>query len=198
MSIRLLTTPEASVPGMSQCSQPLRVRDHRHRVAGAADRKAFGDQLVDQRLNLVEGAQHELDVAAGGEAHMALGELIADVAELADGEHVHLALRAGAHGPHLVAALGDMMQDAGPRPVMPRPCAVVLLQERMHVRKRIGNSRLRWDVAFAAQRSFAVSPRKLSCSSLAAGFGVRRPAHFLLRPIRPPAPCARNTSPPRR
>ena len=115
----------------------LGVRDHRHRIAGAADRKARRGQRVDQRLNLVLRTHHELDVAARSEPDVALGELIADVAELADDEDVHLARRAGAHRPHLVAALGDVMQHSRARTVVPGPVAVILDQQGMHIRKRI-------------------------------------------------------------
>ncbi len=111
----------------------LGVGHHRHRVAGAADREALGLQLVDQRRDLGFVGDHELDVGADGEADMALGVLVGDVAELADRPHVHLPLRAGAHRPHLVAAMGDVVQDTGTRPIVVFPVAVVLQQSGMQV-----------------------------------------------------------------
>ena len=115
----------------------LRVRDHRHGIAGAPDREAIVFQRRDQRLDLVDGAQHELDVRARGEPDMAFGELVADVAQETDRIDVHLALRAGANSPHFLAALGHVMQHARTQAIMPGPVAIVLLQNRMHERKRI-------------------------------------------------------------
>ena len=37
-------------------------------------------------------------------------------------------VRAGTHCPHFITALGDVVQNAGTRPVMPVPIAVVLFQ----------------------------------------------------------------------
>ena len=71
---------------------------------------------------------------------MPVGKFIRDLAQFADRMHVHLALRAGANGPYFVAAFGDMVQYAGSRPVMPIPIAVVLSQQRVHMRKRIWNA----------------------------------------------------------
>ncbi len=71
---------------------------------------------------------------------MAISEFIRNFTQFADRIHVHLALSAGAHGPHFVAALGYVMQNAGARPIMPIPLAVVLLQQGMHVRKRVRDS----------------------------------------------------------
>ncbi len=115
----------------------LGVRDHRHRSAGAAHREAFRFELLDQRGNFGFFRHHELDVGAGGEAHMAFGQLIADIAELADREHVHLALGASAHGPDLVTRLRHVVQNAGTRAIVPVPVAVVGLHHRVHVRERI-------------------------------------------------------------
>ena len=113
MSIRLLTTPDASVPGMSQCSQPwvCEIIETELPVPPTGN-PLF--QRVDQWLDLVERTQHEFDIAARREADMPFGELVADVAELADREDVHLALGAGAHRPHFVSGLDDVMEHAWP------------------------------------------------------------------------------------
>ena len=50
-SIIDLTTPDASVPGMSQCNQPC-VRNHRDRVLRATNDEAGLLDRVDQRLHL--------------------------------------------------------------------------------------------------------------------------------------------------
>ena len=159
MSIRLFTTPEASVPGMSQCSQPWVCEIIDTELPVPPTGKPSAVSFVDQRLDLVLGADHELDVAARGEADMAFGELVADVAELADGEDVHLPRRAGAHRPDFVAALGDVMKNAGTRAVVPGPVAVVLLHEGMHVRETDPERRTRWGGAVLQECSSLHSPR---------------------------------------
>ncbi len=90
----------------------LGVRNHGHRVARAAHREAVFLQGVDQRGHLGRVADHELDVAADGEAHMPFGIGVGDVAQLADGVDVHLPLRIHSH---VFKFLGN---DAHP---LPRP-----------------------------------------------------------------------------
>ena len=110
MSIRLFTTPEASVPGMSQCSQPWvwEIIDTELPVPPTGKPWWPSSSIKGCDLRLV--GDQELDVGARGEAEMPVGEFVGDIAELADGEDVHLALGAGAHRPDLVAAFGDVMQ----------------------------------------------------------------------------------------
>ena len=199
MSIRLLHHARG-VGARDVAMQPaLGVRDHRHRIGGCADGKPFGRQLVDQRLNLRLGTQHEFDVAAGREAHVALGELVADVAELADGEHVHLALRAGAHRPHLVAALGDVMHHAHARVVVPGPRARSSSSRAGACR---GTGRARPN-SIGRRISVAAFIRGLSqSSSCPKGRRTLHPAAGSVSRIRGDsvgrAPCARSTSPPLR
>jgi hypothetical protein len=97
----------------------LGVGDHGHRIPRPAHREAFRRQLIDEGLNLVGAAHHELDVAPDGEADMTLGELVGDVAELADGMDIHLALGARPHRPHFVPALRRVVEHAGTGPVVP-------------------------------------------------------------------------------
>jgi hypothetical protein len=59
---------------------------------------------------------------------MAIGEFVRNFTQFSDGMYVHLALRAGTDCPHFIAAFGDMVQNAGARPVMPVPIPVVLFQ----------------------------------------------------------------------
>ena len=113
ISIRLLTTPDASVPGYIAVQPALSMRDHGDGIAGTADRKPFGNEPVDQRLDLVDRAHHEFDIATSGEADISLGVLVGDIAELADRKYIHLALRAGAHSPNLLIVFGDVMQHPG-------------------------------------------------------------------------------------
>ena len=113
-SIIDLTTPEASVPGMSQCSQPWVWEMKATEFLRPPDHEAVGLQRLDQRLDLGLVVDHVLDVAADGEAHVAVRVPIADLAELAQGEDVEDALGAGAHRPDLVAALGDVAEHSDP------------------------------------------------------------------------------------
>ena len=76
-----------------------------------------------------------------GAVAVAVGVFVAHVAQLADGEDVHLALGAGADGPDLVARFRHVVKNAGARTVVPVPVAIVLLHHRVHVRKRIRNTR---------------------------------------------------------
>ena len=73
-------------------------------------------------------AQHEFNIATDGEADIALGILIGDVAQLTYCVNIHLPLGAGTNGPDLIAIDRDMMQDTGTRPIMPIPVTVILLQ----------------------------------------------------------------------
>jgi len=59
---------------------------------------------------------------------MAIGELVRNITQFSDRMYAHLALRAGTHCPHFITALGDVVQNAGARPVMPVPIPVVLFQ----------------------------------------------------------------------
>jgi hypothetical protein len=104
--------------------------------------KAVLGERGDQRRDLVRVGHHELDVRADGEAHVPFGVGVGDVAQLADGVDVHLALRAGAHRPDLVAAVRDVVQHAGPRPVVVFPVAVVLQQRRVQVLLVVGDAAL--------------------------------------------------------
>ena len=62
---------------------------------------------------------------------------VGQVAKLANGSHIHLALCAGPDRPDLVTAVGHVVQDTGPWTVVPGPVAVIRLQRRVHIRKRI-------------------------------------------------------------
>ena len=127
-----------SVRAGNVAMQPaLGMRNHRHRVAGAAHRETGFLELFDQRFDIGFVGQQEFDVRTRGETHMAIGVLVGEITQLADGEHVHLALCAGAHGVNLVAGLGHMAQNAGTGTVVIIPLAIVLLHHRVHVRKRI-------------------------------------------------------------
>jgi hypothetical protein len=53
--------------------------------------------------------------------HIAVGVLVADVAQLAQREDVEDALGAGLDGPDLVAAVGDVAQHAGTRVLVVLP-----------------------------------------------------------------------------
>ena len=182
----------------------LGVRDHRHRIAGAADREALGAQRVDQRAHLGLIGDHELHVGARGEAHVALGETVGDVAKLSDREHVHLALGAGAHRPDLVAALGDMMQHAGTRAVMPGPMRhsssasadACTGKDRERRSRRDGAAQRRVFMQFSPEFSFLGRlakdrPRRRLAPR---GRAFSRPP----RSGRPRAPCARSIWPPPR
>jgi hypothetical protein len=81
--------------------------------------------------SLISGPTLANEVRADGEPDVALGEAVGDVAQLADRVDVHLPLRAGAHGPHLVAGMRDVVQNAGARPVVVLPVAVILDEQRV-------------------------------------------------------------------
>jgi hypothetical protein len=117
---------------MSQCSQPWVCEIIDTELPVPPTGKAALGQRADQGRDLVLVGDHELDIAADREAHMAVGVGVGDVAELADRPDVHLPLGAGAHGPDLIAAVRHMVQHAGPRPVVVLPVAVVLQHRRMH------------------------------------------------------------------
>jgi hypothetical protein len=120
----------------------LGVGDHLDRVAGAADRETGRLGGFDQRVDLgLVGDQH-LDVAADREAQVAVGELVGELTDLADRVDVHLALGAEAHRPHLGAVLGDVVQDAGTRAVVPLPLPVLLAHRRVEVRGDVDHATL--------------------------------------------------------
>ena len=64
MSIRLFTTPEASVPGMSQCSQPWVCEIIDTELPVPPTGKPCRLSVVDQRLRPCLVGDHELDVAS--------------------------------------------------------------------------------------------------------------------------------------
>ncbi len=115
----------------------LGVRDHGNGRTGTTDREAFSGQLLDQRSYLGLFADHELDVGTHGEANVTFGELVSDITQLADGVDVHLTLGTGANGPDLITALGNVTQNTGTGTIVIAPRTKVLLQHRVHVRKRI-------------------------------------------------------------
>jgi hypothetical protein len=104
--------------------------------------KPFAFQLGDQRIDLLLVGDDVLDVGADGEAHEAFGELLGDVAQLADGVGVHLALGAGTHRPDLVAGVRDVVQHAGTGTVVILPVAAILQQRRVHVLVVVGYAAL--------------------------------------------------------
>ncbi len=111
----------------------LGMGDHGNRVAGTADRKAFGLQLVDQGLNLGLFAHHEFDIGTNGEADIAFSEFVGDVRQFTDGVDIHLTLGSGTDSPDTVTALSDMMQNTGTRALVPSPLAIVLLQDGVQI-----------------------------------------------------------------
>ena len=112
-SISALTTPEASVPGMSQCSQPWRVGNEGHRVLGAADHEAFGSSSASMSgSTLLSSSTMNSILLRMVKAHVTVGILVADVAQLSQREHVQDALGPGLHGPDFITALGHVTENA--------------------------------------------------------------------------------------
>ncbi len=120
----------------------LGVGNGRHRVAGATHRETVVGQGIDQRFNTGRVRHHVLDVGANREAHMAVGIFIGNVAQLADGEEVHLALGAGAHGPDLVATVRHMVQHTRTWPVVVFPVAIIFFHQRVQKRLVVRNAAL--------------------------------------------------------
>lgn len=111
----------------------LSVGDHGHRVGRAADDEAGVFQSLDQRLDLGLAVDHVFDVGTDGETHVAVGELVTDVAQLAKGEHIEDTLSARLDGPDVFAGLGDVTQHAGAGMLVVLPHAEVPAHHRMHV-----------------------------------------------------------------
>ena len=116
----------------------LRMGDHGHRVACATDRKAAALQGFDQGRDTRLLGHHVLDVGTDREAHMPVGIVVGYVAQLAHSEQVHLALRASAYRPDLVATMRDMVQHTRTRPVVVLPVAIVLQHQRVQILFVIG------------------------------------------------------------
>ena len=109
------------------------MRNHRHRVAGAADRVAGRFDGLDQRRDLFPLGDHHLHVGADGEAHMTFAILVDDVAQQINLVGAELALGAETDGPDLVARVRHVMQHARTRTVVIFPVAEILDHQRMHV-----------------------------------------------------------------
>ena len=92
-------------------------------------------QIFFELLGFVQGADHELNVVAGGEAQVAAGELVGDGADFTDVADGHQTGAAATDGVDFVAALGLVHQDAGLADFMPQPLSLVLGDNR---RKEIG------------------------------------------------------------
>ena len=132
-SIIALTTPEASVPGMSQCSQPwvweimateLPVPPTtKPASSNALIRGSTFSHLFTMTSTLLRMVKRIWPSPQG----------IDDVADLAQGEQSRMRWVPTLHGPDLVAALGHVMQHAGTRTVVVLPVAEVLLHQRMQV-----------------------------------------------------------------
>jgi hypothetical protein len=118
----------------------LRMGDHGHRIAGAADRKTLRFEPRNQRRDLVGRVDHEFDIGAGRKTQEAVGIGVGDVAQLANGVDIHLPLGAGAHRPHFLAALGYVMQNTRARPLVPLPRPVIPPQQRMHEGQGVDNA----------------------------------------------------------
>ena len=116
----------------------LGVGDHGHRVLGAADDEPGVLDGLDQGFDLGGFGDHVLQVGAQGEVDEAVPELLADLAQLAQGEDVQDALGADLDGPDLVPAVGDVAQDAGARVLVVFPHAEVLAHHGMHVLPGVG------------------------------------------------------------
>ena len=136
-SIIDFTTPEASVPGMSQCSQPWVWEIMATEFWVPPTTKPASSRALISGSTLARVLDHVLDIGAQGEVDEAVGELVADVAQLAQGEDVEDALGPGLDGPDLVPAIGDVAQHARPGVLMVLPLTEVLAHRRMHVLPRI-------------------------------------------------------------
>ena len=135
-----LTTPDASVPGISQCSQPWVCDMNATEFWVPPTTKTFAFQRVDQRFDFGLVGHHVFEIAADRETHMAIGVLIADVTELAQRIDIQNALGTGAHRPDFLAAVRHMLQYPGPRMGVVLPLAEVLQHGRVHVLKAIRTS----------------------------------------------------------
>ncbi len=111
----------------------LGVGNHRNGIAGATDREALLFEFGDQRGNLLLVGDDVFDVGTNGEADAAFGKLVGDIAEQANCVNVHLTRCAGAYGPDLITAVGDVVQDAGTRTVVIFPVAIVGRKLRVEV-----------------------------------------------------------------
>ena len=141
-SIIDLTTPDASVPGMSQCSQPwvwemnateFCVPPTTNPLASSASISgstfASSSTMYSMLLRMVKRTWPS-------------AYSVADLAELAQGEDIEDALGAGAHRPDLLAAVGDVAQHPDPGMGVVLPLPEVPEHGRVHVLEPVRASRL--------------------------------------------------------
>ncbi len=206
-SIIDLTTPEASVPGMSQCSQPWVCEIIATEFWVPPTMKPASSTALIRGSTLALIGNQILDIRAQREVYKAVGVLIADVAQLAQGEHVEDALGTDLHGPDLVTAVGDVAQNADARMLMVLPHAEVLAHHGMQVLPRIRASsfdrlthvchRLSSNLRIMIRLKSLREAQRGDCSpQLSLGITCRlRPASRTTpRPPRPNRPCGRRSS----
>jgi hypothetical protein len=141
----------------------LGVRDHGHGVTGATHGVAGVFEGVDQRLYLGFVGDGHFHIGADGETHITVAEFIDDVAQQVDFVRAKLALGADTHGPHFVAAFGNMMQNAGTWAVVISPVAVVFDVGRVHVLECVWHTTFSWKARLFAH---LLSPIKIYVDSL--------------------------------
>ena len=118
------------------------MRNHGHGIGGTTHHETGILKGLDQRLDLGLLGNHVLYVAANGETHVPISVLIANVTQLAYREDVQYALGSGLDRPNLIAAVGDMAQNAGARVLVIFPLAEIFQHHGMHILETIGASRL--------------------------------------------------------
>ena len=120
--------------------EALGVRNHGHRVGGAADRIALVVQRLDQRFDLGTISDHVFDVGTRGETHESITILVGKIGQFANGVVVHLTRRTGFDRPDFVAGFGAVIQNTRLGMAVERPLAVVLDHHGVHVGHRIRRS----------------------------------------------------------
>jgi hypothetical protein len=110
----------------------LGVNDIGHTGSGAADRVsvAHAGQSVEQRLNLVFGINHELNVVTSRESEEAITMLIGDVTYFTNILDRNQTAGTATNGVYLVTSLRLVHKNAGLNNFMPQPFALVGLNYR--------------------------------------------------------------------
>ena len=123
----------------------LSVRDRRDGISRCAHRVPDLLQVRDERIHVGGVRDQELHVVPDGEAKMPFAVPVREIAEPPDAVHGHLPRRARPDGVERVPALGHVLEDARPGPLVVLPLPVVLDGQRvkeLHRVRRTGLDRL--------------------------------------------------------
>ncbi len=112
----------------------LGVNDIGYTGAGTTDREtiAAAGQIIEQRLDLVLGVDHELDIVPGRETQLAFAMLIGNLAYFADKLAGNQASGTDTDRIHFITGLRFMHQDAGLNDLVPQPFPFIVFNDLGH------------------------------------------------------------------